>query len=94
MRLIGACSYLYMAVRRSDVNAQPLRKIFAGLVFDLSHFYAIVADFHTRVRFLFSKLGYSVLMNSHLSRSRAVRAIRRRIKRHAKRSIGKRAQKV
>jgi hypothetical protein len=38
-------------------------------VFDLSHFYAIVADFHTRVQYLFSKPRYSVLMSSHLSRS-------------------------
>jgi hypothetical protein len=34
-------------------------QIFASLVFDLSYFYAIVADFHTRVQYLFSKPGYS-----------------------------------
>jgi hypothetical protein len=37
-------------------------------VFDLSHFYAIVADFRTRVQYLFSKPRYSILMGSHLSR--------------------------
>jgi len=66
-------------------------QIFASLVFDLSYFYAIVADFHTRVQYLFSKPKYSVLMSSHLSRSRAARGIRQRIKRHAKPSIEKRA---
>src|SRR6266436_1302397 len=66
-------------------------QIFASLVFDLSYFYAIVADFHTRIQYLFSKPGYSVLMSSHHSRSRAVRGIRQRIKRRAKQSIGKRA---
>src|SRR5260370_27087247 len=48
-------------------------QIFASLVFDLSYFYAIVADFYTRVQYLFSKPRYLVLMSSHLSRSRAVR---------------------
>jgi hypothetical protein len=66
-------------------------QIYASLVFDLSYFYAMVADFHTRVQCLFSKPGYSVLMSSHLSRSRAVRGIRLRIKRHAKQRTGKRA---
>jgi hypothetical protein len=66
-------------------------QIFASLGFDLSHFYAIVADFHTRVQYLFSKPRYSVLMSSHLSRSGAARGIRQRIKRHAKQAIGKRA---
>src|SRR6267154_1305328 len=66
-------------------------RIFARLVFDLSYFYAIVADSHTRVQYLFSKPRYSVLMSSHLSRPRAARGIRQRIKRHAKQSIGKRA---
>jgi hypothetical protein len=55
-------------------------QIFASLVFDLSYFYAIVADFHMRVPYLFFKPRYSVLMSSHLSRSRAVRGIRQRIK--------------
>jgi hypothetical protein len=67
-----------MAVKRSGVNAQPLAQIFASLVFDLSHFYAIVADFHTRVRYLFSKPGYSVLMSSHLSRSSARETVDRK----------------
>jgi len=40
-------------------------------VVDLSDFYAIVADFHTRVRYLFSKPRYSVSMSSHHSRSEA-----------------------
>ena len=52
-------------------------------VFDLSYFYAIVADFRTRVQYLFSKQRYSVLMSS--------RGIRQRIKRHAEQAIGKRA---
>jgi len=67
-----------------------LRKLW----FDLSYFYAIVADFHTRVQYLFSRPRYSVLMNSHRSRSRAVRGIRQPIKRHAKQSIGKRASEL
>jgi hypothetical protein len=66
-------------------------QIFASLVFDLSHFYAIVADFRMRIQYLFSKPRYSVLMGLHLSRSGAVRGIRQRIKRHAKQSIEKRA---
>ena len=66
-------------------------QIFASLGFDLSHFYAIVTDFHTRVQHRFSKPRYSVLMSSHLSRSGAVRGIRQWIKRHAKQAIGKRA---
>jgi hypothetical protein len=55
-------------------------------VFDLSHFYAIVADFRTRVQYLFSKPRYSILMGSHLSQLRAVLGIGQRIKRYAKRS--------
>jgi hypothetical protein len=55
---------------------------FASLVFDLSHFYAIVADFRTRVQYLFFKPVYSVLMSSNLSRSGAVRGVLQRIKRH------------
>jgi hypothetical protein len=39
----------------------------------LSYFYAIVADFRTRVQDLVSKPSYSVLMRSHRSRSRPVR---------------------
>jgi hypothetical protein len=69
----------------------PTDRSFASLVFDLSQFYAIVADFHTRVQHLFSAPGYSVLMRSHLGRSRAVRGIRQPIKRHAKQPTGKRA---
>jgi hypothetical protein len=69
----------------------PTDPLFASLVFDLSYLYAVGADFHTRVQYLFSKPRYSVLMSSHHSRSRAVRGIRQRIKRHAKQSIGKRA---
>src|SRR5713101_5095978 len=91
MRLIEACSYpLYggKALRRQRPAAA---QIFASLVFDLSHFYATVADFRTRVQYLFSKPRYSVLMSLHLGRSRAVRGIRQRIKRHAKQAIGKRA---
>jgi hypothetical protein len=38
----------------------PTDRLFASLVFDLSHFYAIVADFRTRVQDRFSKPGYSV----------------------------------
>src|SRR5260221_8150867 len=66
-------------------------QIFASLMFDLSYFYAIVADFRTRVHYLFSKPRYSVLMNSHVSRSGAVQGIRQRNKRHAKQATGKRA---
>ena len=51
-------------------------QIFASLVFDLSHFYAIFADFRTRVQYLFSKPRHSVLMSSHLNRSGAVRGTR------------------
>jgi hypothetical protein len=39
---------------------------------------AIVADFHTRVQYLFSKPRYSVLMSSHPSRSRPRPIFRRR----------------
>jgi hypothetical protein len=35
-------------------------QISGRLVVDLSDFYAIVADFRTRVQYLFSKPGYSV----------------------------------
>jgi N-acyl-L-homoserine lactone synthetase len=41
------------------------------------YFYAIVADFHTRVQYLFSKPSYPILMNSHHSRSGTVRGVRR-----------------
>jgi len=36
-------------------------------------FYAIVADFHARFQYLFSKPGYLVLMSSHLKQSGVVR---------------------
>jgi len=78
-------------MRRVATRKLSTAQIFASLVYDLSHLYAIVTDFHTRVQYLFSKPRYSVSMSSHLSRSRAVRGIRQRIKRHAKQSIGKRA---
>jgi hypothetical protein len=39
-------------------------RLFARLVFDLSYFYAVVADFRTRVQCLFFKPGCSVLMRS------------------------------
>ena len=39
-------------------------QIFASLVVDLSYFHAIVADFHMRVQYLFSKPRCSVLMSS------------------------------
>ncbi len=60
-------------LRPTDRLTTSSAQIFASLGFDLSHFYAIVADFHTRVQYLFSKPRYSVLMSSHLSRSGAVR---------------------
>jgi hypothetical protein len=44
----------------TDRLTTPSAQIFAGLVFDLSYFYAMVADFHTRVQYLFSKPRYSV----------------------------------
>jgi hypothetical protein len=47
----------------------PTDRLFASLVFDQSSFYAIVADFRTRVQYLFSKPRYSVLMSSHHWRS-------------------------
>ena len=56
-------------------------------MFDLSYlpyFYAIVADFRTRVQYLFSKPSYPILMNSHHSRSGTVRGIRQGSKGHAK----------
>ena len=68
-------------------------QILASLVFELSHLYAIAADFRTRVQRLFFKSRYSVLMSFHLDRSRAARGMRRRIKWHAKESIGKRVSK-
>jgi hypothetical protein len=58
---------------------------------DLSYFYAIVADFHARVQYLFSKPRYSVLMSSHLNRSGAARGTRQRTKRHEKQPTGERA---
>jgi hypothetical protein len=60
-------------------------------VLDLSYFYAIVADSHTRVQYLFSKPRYSVLTSSHFGRSEQCGGILRPIKRHAEQSIGKRA---
>jgi len=51
---------LYLAAK---LGTRASRERSAGLVFDLSYFYAMVADFHTRVRCLFSKPRYSVLMS-------------------------------
>jgi len=58
-------------------------QIIASLVFDLSYFYAIVADFHTRDQHLFSKPGYLALIRSHLKQSGSSAA--------PKQSIGERA---
>jgi len=55
-------------MRRVATRKLSTAQIFASLMFDLSYFYAIVADFRTRVQYLFSKPRYLVLMRSHLSR--------------------------
>jgi hypothetical protein len=53
---------VYLAAK---LGTRASRERSAGLVFDLSYFYAMVADFHTRVRCLFSKPRYSVLMSAN-----------------------------
>jgi len=75
----------------AKLGTRASRERSAGLVFDLSYFYAMVADFHTRVRCLFSKPRYSVLMSSNSIGLEQSRGIRQRIKGHAKHSIEKRA---
>ena len=65
----------YPRDRHTQGAPLPTDRLFASLVFDPSYFYAIVADFRTRVRDLFLKPRYSVLMSSHHSRSGVVGGI-------------------